>query len=112
MIPSQRSENPRASWEALAGPWRVAIETAGQSCRDGSIAVGAALTDGAGAVWHPRRVVIRWRWFQRWRSPNTSNSAINNYWLSQPLTLPGGAQLSGVFPVLTLFWSVMAPEAR
>jgi tRNA(Arg) A34 adenosine deaminase TadA len=39
-----------ASWDALAGPWRVAIEAAWQSYREGGIAVGAVLTDGGGAV--------------------------------------------------------------
>lgn len=40
----------RASWDALAEPWRVAIEAAWQSYREGGIAVGAVLTDGAGTV--------------------------------------------------------------
>ena len=38
------------SWDALAEPWRVAIEAAWQSYREVGIAVGAVLTDGAGAV--------------------------------------------------------------
>lgn len=40
----------RASWGALEAPWRVAIEMAWQSYRDGGIAVGAVLADAAGAV--------------------------------------------------------------
>ena len=40
----------RASWDALEAPWRVAIEMAWQSYRDGGIAVGAVLTDAAGVV--------------------------------------------------------------
>jgi tRNA(Arg) A34 adenosine deaminase TadA len=39
-----------ASWDALAEPWRVAIEAAWQSYREGGIAVGAVLTNGAGTV--------------------------------------------------------------
>lgn len=39
-----------ASWDALDAPWRVAIEAAWQSYRQGGIAVGAVLTDGAGTV--------------------------------------------------------------
>lgn len=39
-----------ASWDALAEPWRVAIEAAWQSYRESGIAVGAVLTDGAGTV--------------------------------------------------------------
>lgn len=38
------------SWEALSEPWRAAIERAWQSYRDGGIAVGAVLTDSAGAI--------------------------------------------------------------
>jgi tRNA(Arg) A34 adenosine deaminase TadA len=40
----------RASWDALDEPWRVAIEAAWQSYREGGIAVGAVLTDSAGTV--------------------------------------------------------------
>lgn len=40
----------RGSWGALEAPWRAAMEMAWQSYRDGGIAVGAVLTDAAGAV--------------------------------------------------------------
>jgi tRNA(Arg) A34 adenosine deaminase TadA len=45
-----RQETARASWDALAEPWRTAIEMAWQAYRGGSIAVGAVLTDSAGTV--------------------------------------------------------------
>ena len=40
----------RTSWDALEAPWHSAIEMAWQSYRHGGIAVGALLTDAAGAV--------------------------------------------------------------
>ncbi|MBR7832541.1 nucleoside deaminase [Actinospica durhamensis] len=43
-------ETAYASWDGLDEPWRVAIEAAWQSYREGGIAVGAVLTDGAGTV--------------------------------------------------------------
>jgi tRNA(Arg) A34 adenosine deaminase TadA len=45
-----QQEPARASWDTLEPPWRAAIEMAWQSYRDGGIAVGAVLTDPAGAV--------------------------------------------------------------
>ena len=39
-----------ASWDALDEPWRVAIEAAWQTYREGGIAVGAVLTDSSGTV--------------------------------------------------------------
>ena len=45
-----RQETVRASWDALAEPWRTAIEVAWQAYRAGGIAVGAVLTDSAGTV--------------------------------------------------------------
>ena len=45
-----QQEPARASWDALEAPWRAAIDMAWQSYRDGGIAVGAVLTDAAGAV--------------------------------------------------------------
>jgi tRNA(Arg) A34 adenosine deaminase TadA len=48
--PVTQQDSPRASWAALEAPWRAAIEIAWQSYRDGGIAVGAVLTDAAGAV--------------------------------------------------------------
>ena len=45
-----QQDSARASWGALEAPWRVAIEMAWQSYRDGGIAVGAVLADAAGAV--------------------------------------------------------------
>ena len=45
-----QEEPARASWDALEEPWRAAIETAWRSYRDGGVAVGAVLTDAAGAV--------------------------------------------------------------
>jgi tRNA(Arg) A34 adenosine deaminase TadA len=45
-----RQETAHASWDALDEPWRTAIEVAWQAYRDGGIAVGAVLTDGAGTV--------------------------------------------------------------
>jgi tRNA(Arg) A34 adenosine deaminase TadA len=41
---------PQESWDALTAPWRVAIEAAWQSYREGGLAVGAALADEAGTV--------------------------------------------------------------
>lgn len=43
-------ETAYASWDALDEPWRTAIEVAWQAYRDGGIAVGAVLADGAGTV--------------------------------------------------------------
>lgn len=48
--PMTQQEPARASWDALEPPWRSAIDMAWQSYRDGGIAVGAVLTDAAGAV--------------------------------------------------------------
>ena len=45
-----QQEPARASWDALEAPWRAAIDMAWQSYLDGGIAVGAVLTDAAGAV--------------------------------------------------------------
>jgi tRNA(Arg) A34 adenosine deaminase TadA len=45
-----RQESAHALWSALEAPWRAAIEMAWQSYRDGGIAVGAVLTDAAGAI--------------------------------------------------------------
>jgi hypothetical protein len=36
-----QQDSARASWDALETPWRVAIEMAWHSYRDGGIAVGA-----------------------------------------------------------------------
>ena len=48
--PMTQQEPARASWDALEAPWRSAIDVAWESYRDGGIAVGAVLTDAAGAV--------------------------------------------------------------
>jgi tRNA(Arg) A34 adenosine deaminase TadA len=45
-----RQETAREAWDALERPWRVAIELAWQSYRDGGIAVGAVLTDSASVI--------------------------------------------------------------
>jgi tRNA(Arg) A34 adenosine deaminase TadA len=45
-----RQETAYASWDALDEPWHTAIEVAWQAYRDGGIAVGAVLADGAGTV--------------------------------------------------------------
>ncbi|WP_281177933.1 nucleoside deaminase [Actinospica robiniae] len=43
-------DSAHGTWDALDRPWRVAIEAAWQSYREGGIAVGAVLTAGDGAV--------------------------------------------------------------
>ena len=45
-----QQDSAHASWGALEAPWRVAIEMAWQSYRDGGVAVGGVLTDAAGVV--------------------------------------------------------------
>jgi tRNA(Arg) A34 adenosine deaminase TadA len=40
----------RQAWSALDPAWRLAIEMAWESYRDGGVAVGAVVTDGAGMV--------------------------------------------------------------
>jgi hypothetical protein len=87
--PMAQRGSARASREALEGPWHVAIEMAWQSYRDGGIAVGAVLADGAGVVVSEGR---NQRFAGRTRSLQTCLAPPHRHWKTpgtSSLTAPG-----------------------